>query len=186
MGSQRGSGGCNTQLCYTHINVWSLQMWHHFERQTNRLSDGVTFNATVFNGPMPKALLLKINNHPKQTFLHFLYNVYLHNQHHHGSYWPKENASRSIDTSGPTVVPYASWMGAKVPLAVQIGATHNDIMKWTIEEVSKEYQVLLLRRFLQSSINTCVFKRRQARGGTMASFRHRTFNGTKNTRSSKD
>lgn len=46
------------------------------------------------------------------------------------------------------------WMAAKIPHNALIATTYSEIMIQTMQQVSKEYQVPLSRRFLLSSINT--------------------------------
>lgn len=46
------------------------------------------------------------------------------------------------------------WMAAKIPHTAPIATVYSEIMIQTMQQVSKEYQVPLSRRFLLSSINT--------------------------------
>lgn len=71
-------------------------------------------------------------------FLHVLYCVYLYNQHNHLGQRIIQ-AGQRIDRDQPQFHT-GPWMRTTVPLAVQT-RTDDDIMKWTTEEESKEYQV---------------------------------------------
>ena len=46
------------------------------------------------------------------------------------------------------------WTAAKIPHTAQIATAYSEIMIQTMQQVSKEYQVPLSRRFLLGSINT--------------------------------
>lgn len=46
------------------------------------------------------------------------------------------------------------WTAAKIPHTAPIATAYGEIMIQTMQQVSKEYQVPLSRRFLLSSINT--------------------------------